>query len=175
MKEPGITADEMRDRRKDLDRQIKYTSKETSYVRDWFASGNGLGQLYDSSWINLANVDSNSKIRVIRGKVVHFENNNAFIRIMELRALGDWGIAPVGQRYNKASDVFFDGSKSGIISEQDVGSEHMKKMKIGFSYERMVASVISLERNLKRTILLKSEIEQEEKKKKTCNLVYQKW
>lgn len=154
MSNQGMTEKDVADRKDDLNRQVKTTLRNTSAVQDWFASGKGMEQLYDRSWINLADVDAEARIRVVSGKVVHYENNWGYIKLSNPRAMGSWGRAPIGQRYNKDSDVFFDGRQSGVISEMDVGSGQEKEFKVGFSYERMTASTKSLERNIKRSSMI---------------------
>ena len=150
----GMTEKDVSDRKADLNKQIKATSRNTSVVQDWFATGKGMGQLYDRSWINLADVDSEAQIRVVSGKVVHYENNWGYMKLSNPRAMGSWGRTPIGQRYSKDCDVFFDGRQSGVISKLDVGNGQEKEFKVGFSYERMVASTKSLERNIKKSYLV---------------------
>lgn len=162
----GMTGQDVLDRKKDLNDQIKSTSRSTSVVQDWYAKGKGMGQLYDRSWIKLADVDSESRICIVSGTVVHFENNWGYIKLSSPRAMGSWAKSPIGQRYSKDCDVFFDGRQSGIISEIDVGSGQTKQLKVGFSYERMVASTKSLERNIKKS----SFVEDESKSKKSDRL-----
>jgi len=153
----GMTESDVAERRNDLNNQIKVTSKNTSVVQDWFAAGKGMGQLYDRSWINLADVDSETMIRVVSGEVVYYENNWGYLKIANPRAMGSWGKAPIGQSYSKDCDVFFYGGQSGVISESDVRDGRMKEFKVGFSYERMVASTKSLERNIKKTIVIEKD------------------
>lgn len=150
----GMTESDVVGRKNDLNNQIQETSRNTSTVQDWFATGKGMGQLYDRSWINLADVDSETMIRVVSGKVIHYENNWGYLKLTNPRAMGSWGKAPIGQRYSKDCDVFFDGRQSGVISESDVGNGQTKEFKMGFSYERMVASTKSLEQNIKKSIVI---------------------
>lgn len=151
----GMTEKDVLERKDELNRQIKRTSRNTSAVQDWLALGKGMGQLYDRSWINLSDVDSEASIRVVKGKVVYYdENNRGYMRISNPRALSSWGKPPIGGRYSKDSDVFFDGKQSSVISEMDVGNGQEKEFKVGFSYERMVASTNSLERNIKKSSII---------------------
>lgn len=161
----GMTEKDVLERKEDLNKQIKGTSRNTSVVHDWFASGKGMGQLYDRSWISLPDVDSETRIRVVKGKVVHYDENNwGYMRLSNPRALSSWGKVPIGQRYSKDSDVFFDARQSNVISEVDVGNGQEKEFKVGFSYERMVASTKSLERNIKKSsIIVESDSDPETK------------
>lgn len=154
----GVTETDVRERKENLDDQIHSasTSRSTSTIRDWLATGKGMGQLYDRSWINLADVDAEPMIRVVLGKVVHFDNNYGYLKLVDPRKLGNWGKPPIGQKYSKDCDVFFDGRQSGVFSELDVGSGQVKEFKVGFSYERMMASTKSLERNIKKTIVVEA-------------------
>lgn len=152
----GVTESEVRERKSDLDDQIQSasTSRSTSAIRDWLATGKGMGQLYDRAWINLADVDTEPMIRVVSGEVVHYENNCGYLKLADPRKLGNWGKPPIGQKYSKDCDVFFDGRQSGVFSELDVGNGQIKQFKVGFSYERMMASTKSLEQNIKKTIVV---------------------
>lgn len=173
----GMTTESnVRERKEDLVAQIKATrtSRSTSAVRDWLATRKGMGQLYDGSWINLTDVDAEPMIRVVGGEVVHYENNQGYLKLVNPRALGSWGKPPVGQRYSKDCDVFFDGRQSGVVSELDVGNRQIKEFKVGFSFEKMVASIKSLEQNIKKTIVEET-VDQETFKeehvlKENCNL-----
>lgn len=151
----GVTEEEVRQRRNDLSRQIRVTSRETSTVQDWFSSRPGLGQLYDRSWTSLGMVDMDSNIREVEGIVVFYgQNNNGYIRIINPRAISSWGCIPNNQAFSVDSDVFFSLGATGILSESDFGSGKTKKLKFGFSYEKMVASRNSLEKNRKESVVI---------------------
>lgn len=70
-----------------------------------------------------------------------------------------------GSLTSKDSDVFFDGKQSSVISEMDVGNGQEKEFKVGFSYERMVASTNSLERNIKKSSIIMEPVSKIEEKR----------
>ena len=153
----GVTERDVRDRWIDLKNRIKTPSRNTHAAQDWYVDGRqGMGQLYDRAWINLRNADIESKISIVTGTVVHFENNCGYIKLTNPQRLGSWAKPPVGQSYSKDGDVFFDVRQTGtgVISEQDVGNGQNIKFKVGFSYEGMVASQNSLERNVKQSTFI---------------------
>jgi hypothetical protein len=157
----GMTEQDVVERKEDLKRQFNAkTSRQTSEVRDWFADGKGMGQLFDRSWISMQEVDGEEHIRVVSGRVIHYENELGYLRITNPPAMGRWIHTPVGMSYSKDYDVFYDGRQSNMISEEDVGNGKEKQFKVGFSYEGMVASQKSLERNIKKSTIIKEKPEE---------------
>lgn len=156
MTNQGVTEEEVQQRKRDLYKQIETTSKATSTVQDWLSNRTGLGQLYDRSWTSIGLVDSDPNILEVMGKVVSYSsnNNNGYIRIINPRTLCSWGHISNTQPYSKDSDVFFSLGTTGILSESDVGSGKTYKLKIGFSYEKMIASRNSLEKNREQSVVV---------------------
>ncbi len=147
----GVTDKDVLDRKQDLARQISL-SRRNEVVQDWYSNRRGLGRLYSREWIDIKNVDAINDIALVRGKVAYVEEekcNYGYLRIITPNAINKWSKAPKGMRYNKDSDVYFSQRQSNIISERDIGRE--KFLKFGFSFDKLIASMNSLEnRNVKR-------------------------
>lgn len=150
----NITDSDLLERKQDLSKQIS-ASRKNDVVQDWYANRKGLGHLYSREWIDVKNVDGRNDIAEVRGRVVYVDsekNNYGYLRVTEPNAMSRWAKAPKGIPYNTDSDVYFAERQTNIISEKDIGKE--KKFKFGFSYNKMIASMNSLEKgNIIKTIV----------------------
>lgn len=150
----NISEKELLDRKQDLGRQIS-SSRANEVVQDWYSNRKGLGRLYSREWTDVKNVDMVRDIAEVQGKVVYVEEqkcNYGYLRITSLNAINKWSKAPKGMRYNKDSDVYFSQKQNNIITERDINKA--KKFKFGFAYEKLSASMNSLEnRNIAKTVV----------------------
>lgn len=149
----SISDKDVFNRKQDLYRQLSL-ARTNDVVQDWYSNRKGVGHLYSREWIDVKNVDATSDIAEVQGKVVYVDEENCnygYLRIINPNAMNKWSRAPKGMLYNKDSDVYFSQMQSNIISKAD---RRPKKFKFGFAYNRMIASMNSLEkRNITETIV----------------------
>ncbi len=100
-------------------------------IRDWYATGTGMGKLLDTSLVRFSDIQNNTMIEVVQGRVSELDPSGR--EVYGFLAIDN---PPKLNHFEEISKVFFTPSVCGITGLQN----GMKvAFKFGFSYERLVA------------------------------------
>lgn len=137
-----VSSDDVLRAKKDLMGQL-HEGKSSRAVQDWYANRRNMGALYSKDWIDFGEVDDDENIKEVRGRILSVDDNgNGFIRITQPQRMSGWKNHYANMHVDTDTDVRFEQKKTNMFTQADSG--RTIKLKVGFSYERMVASMNSI-------------------------------
>lgn len=147
--EAMATENDVVTRKRELNRSLP-RARYISSVNDWYSVGTGMGRLKSRNICSYEEVPTDPSIMILQGNVASVSETEGFLTIKEPRAFSNWGKAFGNMTFSKDSSVFFSPGVAVLLP----GDNPQIRFKLGFSFERMVASDNSLfELNVKKAVI----------------------